>query len=211
MEIAGRRESERETREKRIIDVAERIFREKGINETSMDEVARMSDFTKRSLYQYFSGKEDLLFAVAIRQLSKTDFIPPNETENEAVNALDWLQQSCLRFFDICQANPHGTEIVNRAFMAIDTVPTGKWKVKFQNRTMEYYKTIVTVMKLGISQGTLRFDLEPDKAAFTFIFFLTHFIRYIPHDPDQMNPYRPMPTEVLYSYSLNLLLDSIRP
>lgn len=129
MGIAVRRESERETREKIIIDVAERIFREKGISETSMDEVARMTDFTKRSLYQYFSGKEDLLFAAAIRQLSKTDFIPPNETENEAVNALGWLQQSCLRFFDICQANPHGTEIVNRAFMAIDTVPTEKGNI----------------------------------------------------------------------------------
>ena len=43
-----------------IIDAAERLFFSKGYNNSTMDEVAKESGFTKRTLYSYFTSKEEI-------------------------------------------------------------------------------------------------------------------------------------------------------
>ena len=43
-----------------IIDAAERLFFSKGYNKSTMDEVAKESGFTKRTLYSYFTSKEEI-------------------------------------------------------------------------------------------------------------------------------------------------------
>lgn len=48
------------TRE-RIVDAAYRLFRRKGFNRVSMDEVASAAKFTKRTLYHHFNSKDQLL------------------------------------------------------------------------------------------------------------------------------------------------------
>lgn len=48
-----------------ILDAAEKLFIQKGFENTSIDDVAKEARLTKRTLYQYFLSKEDLFFAVA--------------------------------------------------------------------------------------------------------------------------------------------------
>ena len=60
----SRREREKKLRESEIVKAAEVIFFEKGFENASMDEIAKSSEFTKRTLYKYFINKEDLFFAV---------------------------------------------------------------------------------------------------------------------------------------------------
>ena len=43
-----------------IINAAERLFFSKGYNNSTMDEVAKESGFTKRTLYSYFTSKEEI-------------------------------------------------------------------------------------------------------------------------------------------------------
>lgn len=54
-------------REEAIITAAERLFFSKGLEQTSMDDVAAQAGFTKRTVYQYFPGKQDLYYAVVLR------------------------------------------------------------------------------------------------------------------------------------------------
>ncbi len=63
----SRKDRERQTRERAIIDAAERIFCSRGFEEASMDEIAASAEFTKRTVYQYFTSKEDLYFAVVLK------------------------------------------------------------------------------------------------------------------------------------------------
>ena len=43
-----------------IIDAAERLFFSKGYNNSTMDEVAKEAGFTKKTLYSYFTSKEEI-------------------------------------------------------------------------------------------------------------------------------------------------------
>ncbi len=67
MGITERKEREKEHRRNEIIDAAERVFFKKGIENSTMDEVAEEAELSKGTLYLYFKSKEDLQFAISIR------------------------------------------------------------------------------------------------------------------------------------------------
>ena len=59
-----------------IIDAAERLFFSKGYNNSTMDEVAKEAGFTKRTLYSYFTSKEEIYEKIKERgYLILNDFI----------------------------------------------------------------------------------------------------------------------------------------
>lgn len=51
-----------ETRAQQIVEIAQRLFRDKGYASTSMDDIATAVGILKGSLYYYVDSKEDLLF-----------------------------------------------------------------------------------------------------------------------------------------------------
>ncbi len=66
----GRRERKRRETRKRIVDTAMTLFLERGYEATTMNEIADTADVSRRSLFDYFPTKEDVLFA------DQEDFIP---------------------------------------------------------------------------------------------------------------------------------------
>jgi AcrR family transcriptional regulator len=67
MGITERKEREKEQRRNMIIDAAERIFFKKGIENSTMDDVADEAELSKGTLYLYFKSKEDIQLAIAMR------------------------------------------------------------------------------------------------------------------------------------------------
>ncbi|MGH8980535.1 MAG: TetR/AcrR family transcriptional regulator [Acidimicrobiales bacterium] len=63
---AGGRTRQSSTRD-RILDIALRLFTEKGFDATSLQEVADELGFTKAALYYHFKSKEDILMALHTR------------------------------------------------------------------------------------------------------------------------------------------------
>ena len=59
----NRRERKKEETKNNIISCAVSYFREKGFQETSMEEIAVGADVSKGTLYNYFSDKESILVA----------------------------------------------------------------------------------------------------------------------------------------------------
>jgi AcrR family transcriptional regulator len=59
--VMSRRERKKEETKENIIDNAINFFKEKGFQETSMEEIAEKSDVSKGTLYNYFENKESIL------------------------------------------------------------------------------------------------------------------------------------------------------
>jgi len=58
----SRREREKLAHRQEILDAATRVFAEKGFFSATLDEVAQEAEFSKGTVYLYFSSKDDLLF-----------------------------------------------------------------------------------------------------------------------------------------------------
>ena len=62
---AGRRERQKQDRERRILAAARRLFDRKGYDATSMENVAARAGLAVGTLYNYFPSKDELLFAIS--------------------------------------------------------------------------------------------------------------------------------------------------
>jgi AcrR family transcriptional regulator len=95
----NRRERKKEETRGSIIDCAVSFFKEKGFQETSMEEIAEKSDISKGTLYNYFQDKESIL--VGYFQTIITDYgkkIEENFEENVDIkltlyNLMDFISE----------------------------------------------------------------------------------------------------------------------
>ena len=65
--ISNRQAKEREVRKEQILKGALKVFKQQGIEKSTMDEIAKQSDFGKASLYYYFSSKEEIFIELLDR------------------------------------------------------------------------------------------------------------------------------------------------
>jgi AcrR family transcriptional regulator len=61
-----------EIRREELMDAAEKLFIEKGVGTTSVDEIVAVADVAKGTFYLYFESKEDLLAALQERFVAVT-------------------------------------------------------------------------------------------------------------------------------------------
>jgi AcrR family transcriptional regulator len=67
----GRRKKEPvEVHRNKIASSAEKLFRVKGIEGTTMDEVAAEAGYSKATLYVYFKNKQDIVHVLALRGMT---------------------------------------------------------------------------------------------------------------------------------------------
>ncbi|MDT8911743.1 helix-turn-helix domain-containing protein [Amycolatopsis sp. PS_44_ISF1] len=98
MTTAKRKRMPRAERERQMIEVAERVFGERGYAAASMDEIAELVGVSKPMLYEYFRSKEGLLLAcigqarAALREVTE-QATAGAETAEEA------LRRGLLAFF----------------------------------------------------------------------------------------------------------------
>jgi len=62
-----KKELEKERKREEIIKAAEDLFFSEGFDATSMDAIAKNSEFSKRTVYKYFISKEELYAAIAYK------------------------------------------------------------------------------------------------------------------------------------------------
>ncbi len=69
--MARRKKEPQSVHRKSIAKVAEQLFTEKGIDNTSMSEIAKASGYSKATLYVYFKNKEELIGFLVLESMKK--------------------------------------------------------------------------------------------------------------------------------------------
>lgn len=82
-----RAQQQARTREK-LLDSAEMLFGEKGIHQTSLDEIAGAAGLTKGAVYANFGGKKDLIAAIVARKIDDDEPVRPRMSMD------DYLEQA---------------------------------------------------------------------------------------------------------------------
>ena len=62
--VTERQIKERELRKQNILDSALSVFKNKGFEGSTMDEIAKDADFGKATLYYYFNSKEEIFVEI---------------------------------------------------------------------------------------------------------------------------------------------------
>lgn len=161
----------------RIIDKAGQLFYQNGIRNVSMDEIASSLGISKRTIYEIFKDKEEILTASYIQSRDEHE-IEFSKIINSANNVIDIF----LKIIDLHKNSP----IPNIRFYE----DIKKYYPKIYELINEDFKKknvfFVDFFKKGIEEGMFRENLNIEAAAFlvdesTFIYFRALYMENPPY------------------------------
>ncbi|MBN2461832.1 MAG: TetR/AcrR family transcriptional regulator [Candidatus Cloacimonetes bacterium] len=152
---------EKEKRRFNILQAAEKLFLSKGFENVTMQQIALKADFTRRTLYSYFSSKEDLYLAVFFKN-SRKRWQQNMKMMDAEDNVVDKLRAYGRANFDYAMKNPrlfrfniyweHNGLDMNR-------VSKQAWQ-EFSQPQQEAIKHMAAIFHQGIAEGIFRADLD---------------------------------------------------
>lgn len=147
------------------------LFCEKGIQQTSIDEIAKSAGVAKGTIYLYFKNKEEIVFAIwdIIAQRHRASF---HNRMKENMGA----KEKILEFYNFseCEDAQNKEQVLTLyqhfvSSMLIDK--TGLYTTYFESFFQEDYDLIAGALKEGIARGELYVD-NVDLLANTIIMIL---------------------------------------
>lgn len=195
-----------------IIDAAEILFYKKGINETSMDELASKSGFTKKTIYRYFNSKDEIYYEVMIRAYKKLNGLLKNSIEdNKESNPIDKLKviEKVLYTFNekynnelkiIFDFNNTNLEEIQKSEAAKRCYKEGEYITKL----------ILEILKEGIASGDIREDVDINKIFIAMWSSVMGMINLINYKEEYINKYFNVSVYKSLEYQFDLIIKSIR-
>lgn len=152
----------RERQRRRILDAAEKLFDGRGIDGTTMAEITSASGVQPSTMYQYFSSKDEIVWAILGELIQEKSGIA-TEAMKDAPHALARITVLLEVMADDLERNPEKVR-----FMAqFDAIYARDWPVE-QLLSLESqihpepFRFFSELVRDGIADGSLRPDLDPD-------------------------------------------------
>jgi TetR/AcrR family transcriptional regulator, cholesterol catabolism regulator len=139
----------------KILEEAERLFWKYGVRSITMDDIARRLAISKKTIYQHFTDKEDIVVQVTRFRLSKDQAImdcayATAETPiHEMLAMLDEMRKN------VDKMNPTLMMDIKRYY------PTA-WSLYTKFKEEFIMKLMIDNIRRGINDGYFRADVNPD-------------------------------------------------
>jgi AcrR family transcriptional regulator len=151
----------RDFRRDQVIDVARRLFGERGTTEVSMDEIASEAGVARSTIYVYFANRDELLRACVTRmhdQLVTTI----TETWDLGNSPIDRLRILILGIFEQLDDNPAFLRLALATYEAISASDAAIGS-ELSMIGLDVAGRIRELFEEGVAGGAFR-PLEPDRA-----------------------------------------------
>ncbi len=167
-----------EEKVKFILEETSKLFIRYGIRSVSMDDVARHLGMSKKTLYQYFSDKRDLVVTVMNYHLDDTDdcFREISEKDGNAIDILMMVSRLLIEKFG--RLNPSVTFNLQKYYPEA-------FKAMMEHKHNHILENIERNLKRGIREGLYRKDINTRVIAYFYLVRMDHVFAIHP-DNEQM-------------------------
>ena len=168
MGTTDRKEQIRKMRQEDIIHAAEKIFFSKGINNATMDEIAMEAEYSKRTIYSYFSSKEQIYDAIISRayQIFNNSLEEAFQKEHPS-NGLEKVILMGKTYLDFINTHPKYSEAMayydNREE---DVLSQDEYKMANYRESNKSSDLLIQCIREGIDDGSIYKNLDPVCTAF---------------------------------------------
>lgn len=207
-----RKEKEKQLRERYIIDIAQKLFLEKGISNTTMDDIAKNCELSKTTVYKNFRSKGELEILVyqKIHAIKMKYLISEMEKKNNAYEKLLAFGNAYYSFF---RGNPCHLQFqlkfdylgVNKKNIRKEILDN---MIEFLDADIKYMNSII---KQGVEEGVFRKDLDSVKTLEIFYVTLRAVLNEtLFYDPETSVASMCSNPENKYNMILNIFLEGIK-
>ncbi|URZ18341.1 TetR/AcrR family transcriptional regulator [Clostridium felsineum] len=209
MQSISRKERERKAREQDILNAAEKVFNKKSYTDTSMEEIARECDFSRKTLYQYFKDKESLCYAVITRGLERLLTYLEMEEKNGSTG-FQKLHNLSIGYYKFYKAYPSTLSLMNHVGSIKLNKENTTASESFVKSTNKIASKIANIIDEGKKDGSIRTDIDTMKLAVSSEFLITSFFNMLSISGKTFMNHFSLDEEAFISFTLTLLNDAIR-
>jgi AcrR family transcriptional regulator len=153
--------SHRENQRERILDTAERLFIEKGLDGVSMSDIARAAHLTRNTVYEYFPNKQEVAWGIFQKLLAS----PMNEVPGEIQDETGFTRVEQMMFQISGQLAAHPEDL--RFIVELDTLYSREGSADRMRQTISQswagsYEVFTDLLRQGISDGSIRSEIDAD-------------------------------------------------
>src|SRR5215469_7738359 len=109
---SGRRRMTGKERREQLLDIGRRLFAERGLDGTSIEEIAAQADVSKPVVYEHFGGKEGLYAVVVDREVER--FVAMATSLLGGENSMEKFEVAAVGLLRYIQENSDGFRILVR-------------------------------------------------------------------------------------------------
>lgn len=182
--------------ENKILDRCERLFLRYGIKSVTMDDVSRELGISKKTLYQYFENKEELVYKITMNHFTNQNhniaqiILHSKTAVDEMIGIAAWMNALSKNLnpslmFDLRKYHPQS------------------WQVFINHRNNEVYNCIKHNLERGISEGLYREDLNIEIITRIYIARVEMFI------DNEIFPYDKFPPEKTFNVFMDYHIRGI--
>lgn len=206
----GRRKKEPKSVHREIIaSAASELFMKKGIEATSMDDIAKTAGYSKATLYVYFENKEEIVGLLTLNSMKKL--------YNYIYSALEEQETTKVRYDLIC----NGLVKYQEEFPFYFKIALDKININFENHDYlpeekETYRVgedinekLKDFLICGIEKGDLKNNLEVMPTIFNFWGMLSGTINLAANKEEYIKSAIGLSKNRFLEYGFNMLYRSI--
>ncbi len=138
-------------RKTEIINVAAKLFKEKGYSAVTMRDIAQAMDIKAASLYNHIKSKQEILVLIIIEIAEEFTKIM-NEVLISNESAISKIERIIQLHIDITLRNPDALACLNNDWMHL----TNAELLHFIKMREEYENNFKTIVKQGIANGEIK-------------------------------------------------------
>lgn len=206
----GRRKREpRSVHRNNIASVASKLFMEKGILSTSMDDIAKAAGYSKATLYVYFENKEEIVSILVLDSMKKLcSYISVALQHQKSTRAkYDLICQELVKYQKEYPFYFKMTlEKININFENQDYFPEEKETFQIGEEINEMIKSLLVS---GIENGDLRRDIDVIPTSFSCWGMLSGLIHFATNKEDYIQKVMKLSKNEFLQYGFNMIYESI--
>lgn len=166
MGVSERKEREREQKRSMILEVAERLILEKGLDQLNMDELAEQAEVSKGSLYLYFKNKTDLVLGICHKaSCALNDETSRVLTENKT--GFEMVKTLGENFLNFAKKSPHHYSAMRflDSFKDTEQVQNSEYLELCTKNKEESFRVMVRVIQVGMQDGSIKNSYNAEELA----------------------------------------------
>lgn len=143
------------TVEEKIIQASHDLFMRFSIKSITMDDISKDLSISKKTIYQYFKNKNDLVLKVTKGHLDEEKHEIQTIKDNTS-NAIETLieESMCLRR-NMTDMNPS-------LLYDLKKYHHQAWALYLESKEKVYIRSLMETLEKGISEGYFRTDIDPE-------------------------------------------------
>ena len=137
-------------RYEKILDTVEKIILQDGVHSVTIQEVSKIANMKRPSLYKLFPSNEALFYGLSERYIKNFNLLYKKNTENSTIEDAEWYFNL---FIDLLSIYLNQNKACSSLFFHLDTLPTSQ-RTNHQNKRLLATTILTTLADKKINLST---------------------------------------------------------